>query len=236
MKVFMNSVHEPGPNGDSKTLPSRKTRSKTRPSARAPKLAQLTQPACAQTRPGRARVVVSWPAQRSIVAGLPGRIADTVSLAYAGCAARHACAPTRIVARTATYRRMQTAVSWPSAALPAWSYRGRVRAGTAVSWPASRHNAQPPSHPGHNTLCVLRYKRPAFKPASVTIHPSVLRYKPCLIQPFKQPQSRYKICIVTQPSAQPSLLSCNTMPNVTIYFQPNCTPKGHVTIQYSIVS
>ena len=80
--------------------------------------------------------------------------------------------------------------------------------GMAVSWPASRHNAQPPSHLGHNTLCVLRYKRPAFKPASVTIHPSVLRYKPCLFQPFKQPLSRYKICIVIQPSSQPSLLSC----------------------------
>ena len=94
-------------------------------------------------------------------------------------------------------RRRPSAVSWAC-----------VRAGMALSWSASRHNAQLPSHLGHNTLCVLRYKRPAFKPASVTIHPSVLRYKPCLFQPFKQPLSRYKICIVTQPSAQPSLLSC----------------------------
>ena len=32
----MNSVHEPGPNGDSKTISSRKTRLKTKPGARAP--------------------------------------------------------------------------------------------------------------------------------------------------------------------------------------------------------
>ena len=37
----MNNVHEPGPNGDSETIPSQKIRSKTKLGARAPKLAQL---------------------------------------------------------------------------------------------------------------------------------------------------------------------------------------------------
>ena len=54
----MNSVHELGSNGDSETLPSQKTRSKTEPGARAPKLAQLAQP----VRTGRVRVAVSWAA------------------------------------------------------------------------------------------------------------------------------------------------------------------------------
>ena len=67
----MNSVHEPGPNGDSETIPSRKTRSKTKPGARAPKLAQLGTPRCAQARPGARAHAVSWPAQCRIVVGLP---------------------------------------------------------------------------------------------------------------------------------------------------------------------
>ena len=49
----MNSVHEPGPNGDSETIPSRKTRSKTKPCARAQTLAHLGKQA-------RACLAVSW--------------------------------------------------------------------------------------------------------------------------------------------------------------------------------
>ena len=68
---MMNSIHEPGPNSDSETLPSRKTRSKTKPGARAPKLAQLgTQARTGSPRRahGLARAAVSWPAQRRVVA------------------------------------------------------------------------------------------------------------------------------------------------------------------------
>ena len=60
----MNSVHEPGPNGDSETIPSRKTRSKTKLGARAPKLAQLgTQAHTGARMPGRVvgATAVSWP-------------------------------------------------------------------------------------------------------------------------------------------------------------------------------
>ena len=60
----MNSIHEPGPNGDSETIPSRKTRSKTNLGARAPKLAQLgTQARISARMPGRVvgTTIVSWP-------------------------------------------------------------------------------------------------------------------------------------------------------------------------------
>ena len=71
----MNSIHEPGPNGDSETISSRKTRSKTNPGARAPKLAQLGTPRRSQAHPG-ARTpgrIVGRPGR--VVAKLPGRIA-----------------------------------------------------------------------------------------------------------------------------------------------------------------
>ena len=60
----MNSVHEPGPNGDSETLLSRKTRSKTKPGARAPKLAQRgTQDCTGACMPGCVvgATALSWP-------------------------------------------------------------------------------------------------------------------------------------------------------------------------------
>ena len=69
----MNSVHEPGPNGDSKISPSRKPVRKTKPDAQAPsrpsKHAQVrtSTPRCTLARPGahwqaqaRARLAVSW--------------------------------------------------------------------------------------------------------------------------------------------------------------------------------
>ena len=85
----MNSVHEPGPNGDSETLPSRKTRLKTKPSARAPKLVQLARLGAhwraqarawpraggrivAGSRPCRGQgPVVSWAPQRRVVRPAP---------------------------------------------------------------------------------------------------------------------------------------------------------------------
>ena len=74
----MNSVHEPGPNDDSETISSRKTRSKTNPGARAPKLAQLGTPRRAQARPG-ARMAARWQSYRGLrgaVSWVPvGRVA-----------------------------------------------------------------------------------------------------------------------------------------------------------------
>ena len=70
----MNSVYEPGPNDDSEPIPSRKTRSKTKPGARARKLAQLGTQA-------RACLAMSWALRlcRGLAArscrGLHGRIA-----------------------------------------------------------------------------------------------------------------------------------------------------------------
>ena len=102
----MNSVHEPGSNGGSEQIPSRKTRSKTKPGARAPKLAQLARPGAhwhTQARTGtlrrahgRASAVVSWPG------------------------------PGRVVARDRSYRGRLSAVSWRVRA-QAWPYRGRPR-------------------------------------------------------------------------------------------------------------
>ena len=148
----MNSVYEPGPNGDSETLPSRKTRSKTKPGARAPKLAQLAHPGAqwrAQVRSGaprrahgHARAVVSW------------------------------LGPSHVVARDRSCRGRLSAVSWRVRVLLCALCCASCSLGTLYCDTV----IQPPSHFGHNTLCVLRYKRPAFKPASVTIHLSVLRY------------------------------------------------------------
>ena len=76
----MNSVYEPGSNGDSKTISSRKTRSKTNPGARAPKLAQLGTPRRVQTRPGARRPgrIVVGPGR--VVAEAPGRVAAPVAV------------------------------------------------------------------------------------------------------------------------------------------------------------
>ena len=68
----MNSVHETGPNGDSETLPSRKTRSKTKPVARAhnwPSWPSLRAQAAPRPRT-RGLVVgglaVSWPSPPAV--------------------------------------------------------------------------------------------------------------------------------------------------------------------------
>ena len=135
----MNSVHEPGSNGDSKTSPSRKNQVKNQAKCTSTKTGPTGTPRRAH---GRVRAVVSW------------------------------SGPGRVVARDWSYRGRLSTVSW------------RVRvllcalccASCSPSTLYCDTVAQPPSHFGHNTLCVLRYKRPAFKLASVTIHLSVLRY------------------------------------------------------------
>ena len=83
----MNSVHEPGSNGDSETLPSQKTRSKTKPGARAPNWPSL----CAQA----AR---AWPCRGHcghVVAVAPGRVARRDGRVVAECCARQRCVAAR---------------------------------------------------------------------------------------------------------------------------------------------
>ena len=100
---MINSVHEPGPNNDSETLPSRKTRSKTKSVARAPNWHSWPSlHAQAVPRPrARGRVVgglaVSWPGPPGRVAALRAHSVCRVPLpAPAACrpAALHALTPT----------------------------------------------------------------------------------------------------------------------------------------------
>ena len=130
----MNSVHEPGPNGDSETILSRKIRSKTKLGARAPKLAQLGTPGAPRvhqwpcrgrhSRPYRGRgQVVSWPRPwpcRSLSCRI---VASLSRVPLPPVAPRHPAPPRPSASALAC------AVSWAC-----------VRAGTAVSWPALRHN------------------------------------------------------------------------------------------------
>ena len=88
----MNNAHEPGLNGDSETIPGRKTRSKTKPGARAPK----TGPA---GHTGAHRRAHAWPCRERygrVVAELPGRVAACMAVSQAPprrvagvCARRH---------------------------------------------------------------------------------------------------------------------------------------------------
>ena len=109
----MNSVHEPGPNADSETLPSRKTRSKNKPGARAPKLAQLalrhTRCVQAWSYCGRA-----WPCR--------GRGPRPYYISRLPCRSAHPRAPARRAARAVPRvpaRRVVRVASAPA------SYRGR---------------------------------------------------------------------------------------------------------------
>ena len=87
----MNNVHEPGPNGDSETLPSRKTKSKTKPGVIAPKLAQLARPGARMATRGRSycgRVpAVSWPGTGRIL-GASASCRGVCACSCARCAAR----------------------------------------------------------------------------------------------------------------------------------------------------
>ena len=82
--------------------------------------------------------------------------------------------------------------------LPAACSRLRVRPGACLRAPAcclAQPSAQPSALSYCNTVCVLQYK-------------SFL---------FKQQQSRYNVCIVTQP-ASPAKPACNTIIFIAIYF------------------
>ena len=133
----------------------------------------------------------------------------------------------------------------------------RVVGLAAVSWPsaACRHD---------RVVACLATQRPCLLPLLVTIHHGVLQYKPshsspcchdtmsCIPTQFSPSQhsslSQYTRCIVTHfPATQAAAVTiqslyrdtaclpsqgnpyCNTPP-------AHCTSKGHVTIQFSIVS
>ena len=102
MKNFaMNSVHEPGPNGDLEPIPSRKTRSKTKPGARAPKLAHLgTQARTGARMPGRVMgaTAMSWPSC-SVVSRPAWTYRRGLRAVSRACARRHS----RIVVCLATH-------------------------------------------------------------------------------------------------------------------------------------
>ena len=127
------------------------------------------------------------------------------------------------------------------------AHRRRVAGPAAVSWPCAAHAplravsrasqriaVRKRSYRGHRAPCRGLASRPyrdtaAYPalapchntPRCIVIQFSTASFPAIQPKPFKQLQSRYNVCIVTQPASQPSLLSCNTMPIVTIQFQPS---------------
>ena len=151
--------------------------------------------------------VISWPRPGRIVAEAPGRIAMLRAVSQTQCrsslrvvlppAPRARCARTPVqpahpalaaCAPTARPHACRSPRCLPLARAPA----ARPRA------PACCH-AQPCAH-----LCALSYCNTVC----------VLQYKSFL---FKQQQSRYNVCIVTQP-ASPAKPTCNTILFIAIYF------------------
>ena len=142
----MNSVHEPGPNGDSETPSTRKTRSKTKPVAQAP---QLAQPAH-QARPSaceRGRVVASPASYRGRAARpyrslrLPCRGAPVPCHRHsAACPVRASCLPllphARASALSHNTRAPQRLLHAQPSAQPN-AHRAVSQRSMAVSWPSA---------------------------------------------------------------------------------------------------
>ena len=156
----MNSVHEPGPNGDSETLPSRKTRLKTNPGARAPKLAQLGTPRHAHAWPYRGQ---AWPCR--------GR----GPLPYRSPSRRFA-APLRAVPRTPACLALRSCASCRACRRPPWPYREHtscriVGVWCARTWPCrglGRNTALPsaPFQLQYSSLyCATIFASQAFSPS-----------------------------------------------------------------------
>ena len=228
----MNSVHEPGSNGDSETISSRKTRSKTNPGARAPKLAQLgTQARTGTPRPGR------------IVAGSGHVLAEAPSrIAAPGCrvvAPRERPCPVSRAPCPAPQRRVAapTAVLWPSAARTAWPCHGLAsrpcrdtKSGSypflaAIQCSVLQYTApycQPPSWSRYNISSSQAYLSVTIQSTSVTIHLVYCDTKTlshCSLFSFSL--SQYNYCIVIQTFlAKPTAAhfkSCNTILNLLQY-------------------
>ena len=182
---MMNSVHEPGPNGDSKISPSRKTVRKAKPDAQAPSRPSRH----AQVRTGtprrahaqaRARPAVSWAGlavscPRPPVVSQPQPLCGSASRALL-CALPRTCRRRhgRIVGASRPCRRRSCRV---------------VALCARVSPPSSQRpcalRAQPTQLPSNNTMFCIAAKN----------------------QPNQAPQSRYKFCIVTLPVQPTACLS-----------------------------
>ena len=211
----MNSIHEPGPNGDSETLPSRKTRSKTKPGARAPKLAQLgTQAIIGAIIPGRVvgATAVWWPS-------CP--VMSRPAWPYRNTHARASCpAPQRRVA--APQRPCRSAPVAVSQALLCAA--GRV-VGLAVHFIATQCSALPLVFQLAAVTIQCLYRDPACLPSQVSCN--TLPHSSCLklsqytnfiathfpVKPV--PQSQYNSLYLDtahQPFLQYNPKSCNTIP------------------------
>ena len=179
----MNSVHEPGPNGDSETIPSRKTWSKTKPGARAPKLAQL------------------------------GTQART-----------NARMPCRVVGATA--------VSWPSCLFespPAWPYRSTHASARRVLRPSAVSQCPSSLVAAPQRPC----RRPCCAPLAVSLawRCIVSRHNapPCLLS-FNWLQSRYNVCIVTQPASPARSLAIHCHTHLASSCHNTLTVLRHTTL------
>ena len=229
----MNSVHEPGPNGDSKISPSRKPVRKTKPDAQAPNRPSRH----AQVRTGGPRrahgrrivtgsLAVSWQGA-GCVAGPSGRIAASLPHAPRGSAcapapSASACSP-RTLARSA-YRaprapaaRPASCPGSPSGSVVSWLPQRR---GLATGRVATRLPAQPPSPLSQYTYCIAIQWPKSFK--CVAIHLS-------LPKPLSTCNTTW--CIAIQSLA--NYHYCNTTPALqyNFLFSSGCnTILAHNTI------
>ena len=211
----MNSIHEPGPNGDSKISSSRKTVQKAKPDAQAPskpsRHAQVR--TSAPRRAHGCRIVVVSPTVScqgaGRVAGQRGRIAATVPLTP--CASTRSPAPSTSACSPSTLAELSLprAQRRIVAAQPAESQGPAPcrSAPLAISWAGTR-------------------ARPAPSLSSSTIqHFCIAAPKTSLTKP---PQSRYKFCIVTLP-VHPTY--CNTIFPAFPAF--SCNTSSCIAIQFS---
>ena len=153
----MNSVHESGPNSDSKTLPSRKTRSKPSRLHEPP-----TSPAA---HTGRAQVTRAWPCRgRSdhVVAGPPSRVAGQHGRIAA--LASRACVPP--VAPAPLSARPRPALRAPPPRAPSFAHLQRACPCRTLA-PSAALACAPRARP-----------TPAQRPCLLSqYNPIVLRYK-----------------------------------------------------------
>ena len=116
------------------------------------------------------------------------------------------------------------AVSW----LPPYRGLGRPYHSAHAYAPARAVSQRPALCHSSLARCISRHS-PAVQAPYVTIQNLALQYNSL---PALQPQSRYKLCIVTRPSVQPTFLSHNTS-NVLRYTFCLAYPLP-VTIQFGL--
>ena len=171
--MFKNSVHEPGPNGDSETILSRKPgKKKTEPGARAPSRPNWHAQVCtgASRRAHGRRIVAESPAVlwqgADRVAGPSGRVVGarpatsclTPLRALPRAPSRHAVRVAGLHGRIVSTVPRASAVSGPG--LPA----------------VSRHSFLPSSLFGHNTPRCIATRKPSCQPFLCHDTLCVLRY------------------------------------------------------------